>query len=74
MRSDVLAGYLSLRPFQPLRLHLSTGVFFEIRQPELVEVSRSTLTLGLSLEGDLQRFVVIALVHIVWIEMLLPTP
>jgi hypothetical protein len=35
-------------------------------------VQRSTLTLGLAVDGDKQRFVVIALMHIVWLEILVP--
>jgi hypothetical protein len=74
MRQDDVDEYLNRKPFQPFRIYLSTGVFFEIRQPQLAYTSRSTLSLGLSIEGDKQRFLTIALVHIVWIEVLLPAP
>jgi hypothetical protein len=74
MRQDDLDEYLRRRPFQPFRLHLSTGAFFDIHQPQLAYASRSTLALGLPLEGNQQRFVSIALVHIVWIESLVPAP
>lgn len=74
MRQDDLDEYLKREPFQPFRIYLSTGVFFEIRQPELASTSRSTLSLGLPIEEDKQRFVEIALVHIVWMEVLLPAP
>jgi hypothetical protein len=40
----------------------------------MVQLGRSTLTLGLAMEGEMQRFVVVALVHIVWLEILLPVP
>jgi hypothetical protein len=30
--------------------------------------------IGLGVEGDMQRFIVVALVHIVWIEILLLVP
>lgn len=72
MRRDVLDKYLKREPFQPFRLYLSTGAFVDIRQPELASLSPSTLTLGLPLEGDKQRFLEIALIHIVWLEVLLP--
>jgi hypothetical protein len=73
MRRDTLEEYLKRRPFLPFRIYLSTGVFFfHIHQPQLASVSPSTLTLGLPIEGDRQRFLEIALIHIVWIEMLFP--
>jgi hypothetical protein len=74
MRPDDLREYLDQRPFHPVRLHLSSGAFFDIRQAEMAAVGRSTLTLGLPVEAGFQRFVVIALVHIVWLEVLLPSP
>jgi hypothetical protein len=74
MRRDELREYLMREPFQPFRLLLSCGVFFDIRKPEMVEVTRSTLTIGMDVESDKQRFVVISLVHIVWLEVLVPVP
>jgi hypothetical protein len=72
MRKEDLAESLDRLPFQPFRIYLSTGAFFDIRQPALAYVSRSTLSIGLPTEGDKQRFVVIALVHIAWLEILVP--
>ena len=74
MRPEDVKVYLDQRPFHPFRMHLSNGVFCDIRQPELVSVSRSGITIGQALEGDRQRFAVIALVHVVWIEVLVPAP
>ena len=74
MRRDDVEKYLNQRPFQPFRLYLSTGAFVDIRQPELASIKHSTLSLGLPLEGNHQRFLEIALVHIVWIEVLVPAP
>jgi hypothetical protein len=65
MRQEELREYLNRRPFVPFRLHLSTGVFFDIREPQMVDLGRSTLTIGFPLENNQQRFVLIALVHIV---------
>ncbi len=72
MRQDDLNEYLKREPFQPFRLYLSTGAFFDILQPQLAWADRSTLTIGQAIEGDKQRFLVIALIHIVWLEVLLP--
>jgi len=74
MRPDDLRENLLRFPFQPFRVHLTGGAFFDIRNPQLAQVKRNTLQIALTLEGDRQRFVTIALVHIVWIEVLLPTP
>lgn len=74
MRPDDLQQCLDQRPFRPFRIHLSTGAFFDIRQPELVNIGRSTLTIALPLEGEMQRFAVVSLVHIVWLEVQVPTP
>ncbi len=38
MRADDVREYLDQRPFHPFRLHLSTGAFFDIRQPEMVSM------------------------------------
>jgi hypothetical protein len=68
VRQDDLHEYLKRRAFQPFRLHLSTGAFFDIRQPQWAWADRSTLAIGQSIEGDKQRFLVIALIHIVWLD------
>lgn len=72
MRQDDLKEYLNREPFQPFRLYLSTGTYVDIRQSQMAYVSHSVLTLGQSIEGDKQRFLVIALIHIVYLEVLLP--
>ena len=74
MRQDDLKEYLRRSPFQPFRLYLSTGAFVDIRYPQLAHVGRSVLTVGQSIEGNQQRFLVIALIHIVWLEVLVPAP
>lgn len=74
MRQEDLNEHLKRRPFQPFRLYLSTGAVFDIDQPQLAYASRSMLSLGLPLEGNKQRFLTIDLLHIVWTEVLLPTP
>ncbi len=74
MRPDDVREHLARRPFQPFRVQLSTGLVLDIRESELAHVSRMTLTLGFPIEDGKQRFMIIALIHIVWIEVLLPTP
>lgn len=75
MRQSDLNEHLRRQPFRPFRIYLSTGAFFDIDQPQLAYASRSTLTLGQAIEEeDKQRFLTIDLLHIVWIEVLLPAP
>jgi hypothetical protein len=74
MRPEDLREHLKRRPFEPFRVHLTGGTFFDIRNPEMAHVSRTTLHIGLPLEGAMQRFAIVALVHIVWLEVLLPVP
>jgi len=74
MRSEDLREHLERRPFQPFRIYLSSGAFFDIRQPQMALAGSSTLELGFPREGDMQRFVSFALAHIVWLEVLLPIP
>ena len=59
MRPDDLKEHLDRRPFQPFRIHLSNGVFFGVRNPDMVSVMLSTAHLGLPLEGDRQRFAIL---------------
>jgi hypothetical protein len=72
MRPDDVREYLKRQPFQPFRVHLSSGMLFDIRNPQMASVGRSALTIALGVEGDSQRFAVVALVHIVWLEVLVP--
>jgi hypothetical protein len=74
MRREDLLEHLNRMPFCPFRVYRSTGVFFDIRQPQLVSVDRSTLGITFPIEGESQRYVFIALIHIVWIEVLVPIP
>lgn len=74
MRREDLERYLTRDPFQPFRLCLSPGTFVDIRHSQQATLSRSTITIGLPLEGDKQRFLEIALIHIVWIEIVVPAP
>lgn len=74
MRPDDLQENLERVPFQPFRVYLTGGAFFDIRNPQLAHVLRSTLEITFPVEEDKQRFVSVALIHIVWIEVLLPAP
>lgn len=74
MRPEDLREHLERRPFQPFRIHLSTGAFFDVRNPHVTALGRSAFTIGLPLEDSRQRFATVSLVHIAWLEILLPAP
>jgi hypothetical protein len=59
--------------FVPLRLHLSNGITFEVKNPALVSVGRRSLTLSLPPEDGFERDAIISLMHIIWIEKMTPT-
>lgn len=74
MRQEDLLVYHRRRPFAPFRLHLSSGAFFDVSRPQMADIGRATLTIGYPIEGNQQRFVEIALIHIVWLEVMLAVP
>jgi hypothetical protein len=73
MRPDDIRSLLRHEPFQPFRLVMTDGTDYEIRHPEVVSLSRSTLHLVLSsdtpaLRGE--RVVIAALLHVIRVEMM----
>jgi hypothetical protein len=69
MRPDDLRRAMQHKPFRQVRLHLTNGNMFEITHPDLAIVGRSTVTLSLPYDEDYRREAVIALVHVVWMEV-----
>jgi hypothetical protein len=63
---------LQREPCPQLRLHLTNGTVFEINDPDLVVVGRSTVELLLPTESAAEREAIIDLLHIMWIEVLPP--
>ena len=51
MRADELRKLLRRRPFEPVRLHISSGETVDIRHPELAIVTRSLVVVGIT-ESD----------------------
>jgi hypothetical protein len=72
MRPDDLQTILRLRPFKPFRIHLSNGLTYEIRHPEMAVVERSIVWIHLpaaNLPIPLgERRVFVVLLHIVYGE------
>jgi hypothetical protein len=74
MRPDDLLELLRAAPFEPFRIHLSDGVAFEIRHPDMAIVQRSKVTVAVpgseGPDGPAERTVNCALVHITRTELL----
>jgi hypothetical protein len=77
MRPDEFRGLLSAQPFQPFRIHLSNGLSYDIRHPEMALVERSIVWIYLNEPADLptlaERRVFVVLLHIVYGEFVEPT-
>jgi hypothetical protein len=76
MRPDDLQELLRRQPFQPFRLHLTTGVVLEVRHPELALVARSVVVVQVPAANypftiTLRR-VIVVLLHIVLVDFLEP--
>ncbi|MHB1425272.1 MAG: hypothetical protein ACYC3I_19050 [Gemmataceae bacterium] len=77
MSRDDIVRMLQQRPFQPFRLRLSEGIVHEIRHPEMVMATATSLIVGTPAAnapfpavGD---YVIISLLHVVQLEPL-PVP
>lgn len=72
MRADEMRALLDRRPFEPIRLHISSGQTVDIKHPEMALVTRSLVVAGVT-ESD-ERVADYAvhynLLHIVKIEPL----
>ncbi|MFQ5425376.1 MAG: hypothetical protein ACE5F9_15530 [Phycisphaerae bacterium] len=71
MRADELRHILDQRPFEPIRLHISSGQTVDIRHPEMALVSRSLVAVGVAGDQGVADYIVhYDLIHIVKIEPL----
>ena len=61
---------LTRRPFQPVRLTLSSGQTFEIRHPEMAFLTRTSILIGIDLaeDGVPAEFKIISLLHVASME------
>jgi hypothetical protein len=72
VREEDLRVLLQRRPCPLLRLHLTTGMIFDITDPDRVVYSRSVVEILLPPEQGRGREAVISLLHIAWIEVVSP--
>lgn len=69
---DVLTA-LRCRPFVPFLIHVSDGITYEVRHPELVVVSLASAVVGYPAPGDprlCERYDIVDLRHITRLEPL----
>ena len=78
MQVEDLERRLRTRPFWPFRIHLTDGVAYEVRHPEMCLLGRRTAVIGLAADPDatvFDRAVDVDLLHIVRVEPTdLPSP
>jgi len=65
---------LKNRPFQPFRMHLSSGDAYEVRHPEMAFLMRTKIMLGLDPDrtGYADEWTMISLLHVTAIEPIVP--
>jgi hypothetical protein len=63
---------LARRPFQPVKLTLSSGASFEIRHPEVALLTRTSILIGTGVaeDGVPAEFKIISLLHVASMEPL----
>jgi hypothetical protein len=72
MRQEDVRRLLRRVPWPRLRLHLTGGTVFDINDPDLAVVGKSTVELILTPSAEGEREAVINLLHVIWIEVLPP--
>jgi hypothetical protein len=72
MRSEVIRRLLGRDPCPRLRLHMTGGTLFEIHDPDLVVLGRSSIELLLPPDETGEREAIINLLHVIWVEVLSP--
>lgn len=63
---------LGRRPFQPVKLTLSSGQSFEIRHPEMALLTRTSILIGTEIaeDGVPAEFKIVSLLHVASMEPL----
>lgn len=47
-----MLDFVTAEPFLPSRIHMASGVAFDVRHPEMVRVGRSSVTVHQHTNGD----------------------
>lgn len=71
MRAEELREILDRRPFEPFRMHISSGQHVGVKHPEMAIVSRSLVAVGIVGLGRVAEYIAqYNLIHVVKIEPL----
>lgn len=71
MRANEMRALLDRRPFEPIRIHLSSGEHVDVKHPEMAIVSRSLIAVGVAGSRRVADYIVhYNLIHVVKIEPL----
>jgi hypothetical protein len=68
VRQEDLDILLKRNPCPRLRLHLTNGRTFDIEDPDVTVVTRSTVEVLIA--GEKRREAIISLLHIIWVEVI----
>lgn len=73
MRAEELLELIRVRPFVPLRVHMTDGQTYDIRHPDQVLVLRGRVDIGVGADpatGVLDRVEHCSLLHVVRVEQI----
>ena len=77
MDYQTLEDWKNAQPFEPFRVVMTDGKWFDIQHPNLLWPGRSTVLVGLQDPGEqpgvFNRYVSVAMLHVVRVEPLAPT-
>jgi len=77
MRPDELLALIRVRPFSPLRIHVTDGKAYDIHHPDQVIVLRGRVDIGVGADPDTgaaERVDHVSLLHVVRVEELTASP
>ncbi len=72
MEADELLNVIKRQPFEPVRIHVSDGAFYDVKHPDQVLISRRWVHIGVpgNNGGVFQRIHIVAYLHITRIQPL----
>jgi hypothetical protein len=75
MTLEALKTLINRRPFEPLRITMSSGQVFEVRHPEMAALSRNYMLIIVPDEqgGPTDRWEYLSYLHIAHVETLSPS-
>jgi hypothetical protein len=71
MSPDEFRGWLDRRPYIPLRIHVTGGVYYDVFNPNFVMVGRTVIFIGLRRDVNSPLFdepVMVPLIHVTRVE------